>query len=167
MKFMIIFIIITKDNHTITLSIYLFTSKYFKFCLGLLISGGNSGGNLLTSVELYNLETKTSCMLPNLPEYRRDHTLNGNLTCGGNGAPAENKLFSDCLSFSDSGTWEVTHSLFPYSRRGHSSWEVDQGVILIGTYAGWGSDDWPAGETADLVRKDGWSQHAFDLEHRT
>jgi len=133
---------------------------------GLLIVGGSQGQTKLSSVELFNLDSKTSCMLPSLPEHRRDHTLDGNLTCGGNSA-ALGGSFSDCLSLTDSGTWEVTHSLFPYSRRQHSSWEVDQGVVLIGTYSTWNSDDWPAGETADLVRKDGWSEHAFDLDHRT
>ena len=97
--------------------------------------------------------------------------MNGDLICGGNSAALGGK-FSDCLSFSDSGTWEVTHSL-PYSRRQHSSWEVTTTrdfpwtCILIGTYAMSGSDDWPAGETADLVRNDGRIEHAFNLGHRT
>ena len=97
--------------------------------------------------------------------------MNGDLICGGNSAALGGK-FSDCLSFSDSGTWEVTHSL-PYSRRQHSSWEVTTTrdfpwtCILIGTYAMSGSDDWPAGETADLVRNDGRIEHAFNLDHRT
>ena len=91
--------------------------------------------------------------------------MNGDLICGGNSAALGGK-FSDCLSFSDSGTWEVTHSL-PYSRRQHSSWKVDNGVILIGTYSMWGSVDHPAGETADLVRDDGVIEHAFNLDHRT
>ena len=78
--------------------------------------------------------------------------MNGDLICGGNSAALGGK-FSDCLSFSDSGTWEVTHSL-PYSRRQHSSWKVDNGVILIGTYSMWGS----AVLTIQLEKQQIWSE---------
>ena len=91
---------------------------------GIILSGGNRPDG--TSVEVFVPSTGKSCSLPSLPDGRAYHTMDGNLICGGYG-------ISNCLSFS-SGQWIITNTLLQ-SRYCHSSWQADQGLVLMGGYS--------------------------------
>jgi len=68
-----------------------------------------------------------SCRLPNLPEHRYDHTMDGIYLCGGVSV-AVGSL--PCLKFSE-GQWIPFYDLVQ-SRTRHSSWMTDQGLVLMG-----------------------------------
>ena len=51
----------------------------------LLISGGSG---VREKVELYDIESKSSCLMPNIPVHRSLHTMNKDLICGGFNANA-------------------------------------------------------------------------------
>ena len=89
---------------------------------GLLISGGSDTS---TSVEVFVPSTGQSCSLPPLPDSRWSHTSDGLYICGGQNTPS-------CLHFS-SGQWNISHTLV-VERRWHSSWQTDQGIVLMGGY---------------------------------
>ena len=69
---------------------------------GLLISGG---GGAREKVELYDTESGSSCVLPNLPEQRSLHTMNKNLICGG--SYDANRT---CIQLKN-GEWKTSHTL--------------------------------------------------------
>ena len=93
--------------------------------LGILISGGDGA---YTSVEVFVPSTRQSCSLPSLPDnLRYHHTMDSHVICGGYYASA-----STCLSFS-SGQWITSHILTE-GRDAHSSWQTDQGLVLMGGY---------------------------------
>ena len=69
---------------------------------GLLISGG---GGVREKVELYDIESKSSCLMPNLPAHRSNHIMNKNLICGG--AYDANRT---CVQLKD-GEWKTSHTL--------------------------------------------------------
>lgn len=89
---------------------------------GLLLSGGDGG---TTIVEVYDPSTGLSCSLPNLPEGRIYHTMDGLIVCGG--GPSSK---TTCLTFT-SGEWVVSHTLVN-QRMVHVSWQTDQGLLLMG-----------------------------------
>ena len=68
----------------------------------LLISGG---GGVREKVELYDIESKSSCLMPNLPAHRSNHIMNKNLICGG--AYDANRT---CVQLKD-GEWKTSHTL--------------------------------------------------------
>ena len=68
-----------------------------------------------------------SCRLPNLPEHRYDHTMDGIYLCGGVSVAVGNL---PCLKFSE-GQWIPFYDLVQ-TRTRHSSWMTDQGLVLMG-----------------------------------
>ena len=130
-----------------TFQYYLEQYQFF-YSLGLLIAGGTEG----LSTELLNLETLKSCNLPNLPRSRWYATAYKDMICGGWDTPQE------CLSFSPTDkSWNVTQKL-PHFTRGHTSWVIKEGIILLG---GW---DEPASTSASLWKPDGSIQELFKLQ---
>merc|ERR1719187_1013334 len=90
---------------------------------GIMVSGGFGDGQ--ESVEIVVPATGQFCSLPNLPdEYRYYHTMNGFYLCGGKR--------SNCLVLSE-GEWNKYYEM-EESFEGHSSWETDSGIFLLG---GW------------------------------
>ena len=94
--------------------------------------------------------------------------MKNNIICGGgigqdvgeflnNQTPMSERT---CSKF-ENGTWKISHNL-EKSRTYHSSWKVDEGVILIG---GWSTDTNNVVPTADLVKFDGTIEHAFNLKY--
>jgi len=81
--------------------------------------------------------------------------MEGKVICGGE---VYHKGFSDCLTLTDSGSWKVSPTL-KYARFRHSSWKSENGVILIGDYR--------TGKTTELLKPDGKSAFAFNLQHST
>jgi hypothetical protein len=85
-----------------------------------------------TNVEVYVPSTGQSCSLPSLPAEREGHTMDSLYICGGGYSSSR----TNCLHFS-SGQWYTSHTLVE-KRSGHSSWQTDQGLVLMGgRYRGW------------------------------
>ena len=103
----------------------------------MIISGGM--GKDSSSVEVIAPSGNVSCTLPNLTHGRNDHTQDKNFICGGTLATytaASASLQSDttirdifCQNLTSSG-WVTTHKRYP--RWSHSSWAVEDGIILMG-----------------------------------
>ena len=128
--------------------IHYYLEQYLIFnSLGLLIASGTAG----VSTELLNLETLKSCNLPNLPRSRWYATAYKDMICGGWGTP------QDCVSFSPTDKPWNTSLKLPHFTRGHTSWVVKEGIILIG-----GLDE-PAYTSASLLKPDGSIQELFKL----
>ena len=138
----------------------------------MIISGG-SGTNLVEVIAPFG---NVSCSLPNLPtdEGRFSHTHDSSLVCGGT---YQDDLYVDalyvyqtCINLTSSG-WVKTSHMLKYPRNRHSSWAVEDGVILIG-----GHDKrrqlsgavvhW-ARNTTELVKFDGTTMEAFPLKQWT
>jgi len=111
----------------------------------ILIAGGYSNNHeYISSVELYNPKTSSSCFLPSLPASRFDPVSSGLRVCGGN--------IRDCVEFSG-GTWTTVVQLTD-DRMGSSGWESSQGLVIMGGY--------DSLDTAEIVR-DGYSEELFTL----
>ena len=119
---------------------------------GLLLTGGWDDTG--TSVELYSLQSQTSCRLASLPDGERGHSQHQNILCGvgpGN---------SQCWSLRD-GTWSTSYQL-DGDRFGSSLWQVSDGLVVLGggKYGG-------ANTTAVLATTDGEVRQLFTLQYRT
>ena len=119
---------------------------------GVLISGGYNRGNL-KSAEMYIPESRTTCSLPELPEYKYTHTQEGPLACGGY------RGYRSCVKWSsDFGNWTHSHTLRTY-RYDHVSWKTEDGIYLIGGAS--------SSTTTELVKEDGSVQDGFSLKYST
>ena len=78
---------------------------------------------------------------------------NGNLICGGNDGDAD----VTCVTWTN-GSWSVSHHLI-YGRYDHTSWETDEGVLLIG---GQGSST-----TTEMVTWEGTTEERFTLKYES
>ena len=156
-------------------------------CSGLqaMIISGGVGQN--RGVEVISPSGNVSCSLPNLPGAgRKDHTQDKGLICGGYLATGNtlrvlsfSYFFDDtssnvshtCLNLTSSGWVHTKHFLRHPGRTGHSSWAVDDGIILMG------GDDVPylffrhmirrysPVNTAVLVKFDGTTEETFGLKY--
>ena len=129
----------------------------------MIISGG-VGQN--RGVEVISPSGNVSCSLPNLPgSGRKEHTHDKSLICGGSwGIPQTWKdrirTSGTCLNLTRSGWVETQHSIIADGGRWrHSSWPVDDGIILLG-----GDGDGTDG-TAELLKFDGTKELAFLLKY--
>ena len=114
-----------------------------------MITGGLNNGQWLSSAEIYNPNTNTGCLLPQLPEGRIGHSVDNGLDC----------LMSSCFKWSPvSGTWTQSHTL-RQNRRQHLSWATASGVYLIG-----GSYSM---RTSEKVKLDGSVEEGFGLKYDT
>ena len=150
--------------------------SFFFLFSALLVAGGTNatqvwpvtGGNYdyTTSVELLLMDPQTGevtkrCSLPDLPENRNDHTVDGNMVCGGRKYTSPYKFFDNCISLQTGGVWTETHKLIT-RRYKHSSWQSSEGVVLLG---GWDSSIGIL-NTAELVEKaTGNTKKLFDLQY--
>jgi len=119
---------------------------------GIILSGGRAANIPITktSVEVFVPSTGKSCSLPSLPDDRSYHTMDGTLICGGYGT-------TTCLSFS-SGQW-ITSNTLVETRYSHSSWQTDQGVVLMGGAK--------SGYTSEIVPMDGeQGETSFAMQDR-
>merc|ERR1739838_720789 len=116
---------------------------------GIIISGGGSASN---TVEVFIPGSGLGCTLPDLPNDRFGHSMDGLVLCGG----GYSNIGTNCLSFT-SGQWNTSHTLL-HSRYCHSSWMSEEGLVLIG---GRGSPT-----TTELLQ-DSNSVPYFDLKYRT
>ena len=113
---------------------------------GILITGGFNRDDR-TSVEIFSLQSNTSCTLKSLPSPAGNHVQHNNMIC------KDNKCFT---RDERTGDWSQSHQL-KYVRDNTCVWEVEDGVILMG---GYGSDT-----TSVMVRYDGTVEQTFDLQY--
>ena len=110
-------------------------------------------GGSLTSVELYSLQSRSSCRLANLPNDEWGQSQHQSLICGvGSGN-------SQCWSLKD-GTWSTSYQL-DGDRYGSSVWPVSDGLVLLG------GNDVDTLTTAVLATTDGEVRQLFTLQYRT
>ena len=127
-----------------------------------------SGGYLEQSVELYDLYNLSSCLLPELSHQTTKHSQvkwnyydeqliadiqNGMLTCGGERL---NKGY--CRTFVN-GSWSTEKIELQEDRWEHSSWEFEQGILLIGGVA--------SPVTTEIVLSNGSTVMHYDLKQDT
>ena len=98
---------------------------------GILISGGTGPEDPIRSVEVVVPSTGQFCSLPDLPDdHRYYHTMDSLYICGGKRG--------NCLHFLD-GEWSLYYEMEDFYE-GHSSWETDQGILLLGGKFGTSSE---------------------------
>ena len=115
---------------------------------------GGYSGSRLNLVELFNLETKSSCIVDTtLDQPRSTHTGEGNLLCGGHSGIDS---ISNCYNVATGATINLLNG-----RSGHTSWSTDAGIYLLG-----GSDDSSYYRTTELVTGD-TTQAGFGLKYNT
>ena len=106
------------------------------------------------AVEVISPTGALSCTLPPLPFQQFGHTHNKNIICGGTNPLDDEGQF--CYNLTSSG-WKKSHTLL-YGRTGHTSWDVDEGVMLLG---GHGS------RTTVIAKWDGSTVETFRLKYQT
>ena len=118
---------------------------------GLLIAGGLTG-RVIDTLELFDLENMTSCVVSKtLDQPRLDHTGDGDVVCGG-GGEYWNRL-STCYNIVKGTTLLLTNG-----RMFHTSWSTDAGTFLIGGY--------PYRKTTELITGVS-TQPGFTLKNST
>ena len=125
--------------------------------IGVLITGGVTTPNYI-KVELYDLSTRASCTLPDLPEPRFAHSSHDGILCGGGVFSPTSTVCKKLIN----GVWTITHNLST-ARTFHCSWENDPGVsfmLLGGVNAQSG-----AIRTTDVVFYNGTVQTGFELAY--
>ena len=130
---------------------------YHLLFVGVLISGGwTSSSSRSGKVELFNLVTKKSCVLPQMAEVRSVHTSVNGIICGGWDG---NSARTSCVDIS-SGSWSSDNYQPIRPRAGHVAWNVRAGeVILLG---GWDSE---SQRTTDVVYTNGTVVPGFNLQY--
>ena len=123
-----------------------------------MITGGWSAGIPRPSqrVEIYNPKTNTSCLLPNLPDSRRSHTIVDGVICGG----SDNVARTSCVDMS-SGTWSSDKYAEIRNRGGHVSWNLNPGTSFM-LLSGWDND---SKKTTEIVHLDGRVEPGFNLQY--
>ena len=137
------------------------SSEIVFFMSVVLITGGlGLAHDVLTSAEIFNPVTNTSCSLPHLPRGngRDKFSQDGGLACGG-GESTQTATESGCVRWSPvSGTWTHSNSLWQM-RIDHVSWATASGVwIMGGTYSS---------STSEKMKPDGSGQIGPSLKYST
>ena len=119
----------------------------------MMISGGVRSG---TKVEVISPGGNVSCSAPDLPQPRQGHSMNNNIVCGGSVTlGADIAASCDQLNSTVSG-WTRSHTLI-HRRYSHSSWEVEDGIILLGgSYSG---------TTSEIAKWDGTTEELFSMKY--
>ena len=119
----------------------------------MMISGGYGRTGTKVEVEVISPSSNVSCSAPDLPQPRSGHTMNNNIVCGGAGGTDADTLTS-CYQLTSAG-WSRSHTL-KYSRAGHSSWEVEDGILLLGGFYS---------TTSEIAKWDGTSIELFTMTY--
>ena len=119
----------------------------------MMISGGFGRTGTKVEVEVISPSSNVSCSVPDLPQPRSGHTMNSNTVCGGGGTDTQ----TSCDQLTNAG-WTRSHNL-KYRREGHSSWEVEDGIILLG-----GAN---SGTTSEIAKWDGTTEELFNMQYNT
>ena len=128
----------------------------------MIITGGEPSSSVGVKVEVFNIKTKKSCPLPDLPGgERRSHTQCGRLLCGGgwNSSTQQSCLMLNPLT----GDFTPTSVSLREKRYGHLCWDVEGEngpTLLMGGYY--------SERSTELVSSDGSSSSAnFYLRYDT
>jgi len=128
-------------------------SRCYEDELAIIVTGGSPGESAKTA-EALSSDGTPLCFLPNLPNDRRAHTMDGDLLCGGLTQASKDT----CLKFENGGWTEFSWKLLA-KRRFHVSWKrADGKVMLLG-----GLNN---GYTTELVTEDG-SLEGFPMKYET
>ena len=87
---------------------------------------GGSPTTAGTSAEALNADGTRLCRLPNLPKYRRYHSMDGSMICGGYDSHAQ----KSCIKF-QYGAWKTMPFSLQQIRRYHVSWTRSDGKIRL------------------------------------
>ena len=102
------------------------------------------------SVEAISSDGTPLCTLPDLPDERRQHTMDNHIMCGGYGTQ------SSCLHYV-AGKWVKYRNDLKSKRTAHVSWRrQDNDVILIGGES--------SKKNSEVVSSSG-HQKGFELQH--
>ena len=122
--------------------------------MGVLISGGFPSE---IQVNLYNLQTKETCILSDLPNQRWGHSCVGGVICGG-GPHTEQQ--ASC-TYWNNGSWNFAGMGYMPSRFGHVTWNINPGesFMVLGAY--WNNEfkravSIPVYENISLVKRVDW-----------
>ena len=87
---------------------------------------GGFSDSALDVVELFNLKTRTSCVITGkLDQPRKLHTGEGNLVCGGQ--DTHGIYLSSCYNIATGSTINLLNRRFS-----HTSWSTNDGIYLLG-----------------------------------
>ena len=115
----------------------------------IVVAGGYSSQNY-RSVEAISSDGSPLCTLPDLPDDRRQHTMDNEIICGGFGTQ------SSCLYYV-AGKWVEYINDLQIKRTAHVSWRrPDNDVILIGGEK--------SKKTSEVVSSSG-HQKGFYIQH--
>ena len=107
------------------------------------------------SVEYFNPSSNQTCSIPPAPQDRFGHTMDNLTICGGKD---KNDFLQTCITFS-SGDWVTTNTL-EQARIEHSSWQTDQGIVLMGGFE--------SPNTSEMISAtSGHSEPFFTMEYNT
>ena len=135
------------------MNLYIIVIKNFKGNFpAMMISGGFVGTR--TIVEVISPGGNVSCSVPDMPQPRRSHTMNNNIVCGGDGAGTD--TLTSCYQLTTAG-WTRSHTL-KYLRDDHFSWEVEDGIILLGGHYS---------NTSEIAKWDGTTEELFSMKYPT
>ena len=118
----------------------------------LIVSGGHETPKKVSVYSLSGGWEVSSCSIPKLPKNRYQHTMDLNIICGGGGGTDS---MTSCIKMTTAG-WVTSHELL-YKRFSHSSWVVDDGIILMGGQH--------AGKRTEIAKWDGTTEELFALEN--
>ena len=113
----------------------------------MMISGDVLGSG--TKVEVISPNSNVSCSVPDLPQPRYGHSMNNNTVCGG----YSTGLMKSCYQLTSVG-WTKSHTL-QYRRSDHCSWEVKDGIILLGGIN--------SRNTAEIAKWDGTTEELINF----
>ena len=95
----------------------------------ILITGGDETE---MSVEVLNADGTRGCLLPNLPEGRRYHSLSGTSLCGG--LARSGRPIANCLRLNSRYNQFQPLENTIKARYGHTSWRSQKKIMLMGGY---------------------------------
>ena len=121
----------------------------------IVVTGGKPSSTAGTSAEALNADGTRLCRLPNLPDNRRYHSMDGSMICGGYDSHAQ----KSCIKF-QYGAWKTMPFSLQQIRWYHVSWTRSDGKIrLLG-------GEYSQGLTSELVSEAG-SVAGFPLKYDT
>ena len=121
----------------------------------ILITGGDETE---MSVEVLNADGTRGCLLPNLPEGRRYHSLSGTSLCGG--LARSGRPIANCLRLNSRYNQFQPLENTIKARYGHTSWRSQKKIMLMG---GFGDDTLNSTEKYELSDGDNQFRTSYDL----
>ena len=114
------------------------------------MGGWNAGAR--RSVEALRMDGSPLCKMADLPDSRAEHTMDGDILCGGGGTE------TSCLHFGSDGWTKYGWNLLQ-KREDHVTWRrPDDSLQIMG--------GWESPKTSEIVTSGG-SQIGFDLQYET